>query len=135
MCINTGSYSTSAVSGSVSYPGTLHVFTVKKMCVFCKVYANTCACKYTCNPYICVYICIYIYKKYTWVGCQNLSCQFPLSAVRCLSLFSGVEKGLFLLYFCVYLRVPFYFGLGHEFHKEGRVVISLVFNFFKYQFG
>lgn len=70
---------------------------------------------------------IYIYS-HTWVGCQNLNCQFPLSAAKCLSLLSRMENGLLILYFCVYLCVPFYFGLGYEFHKEGRVVISFVLN-------
>ena len=37
-------------------------------------------------------------------------------------------KGVLILYFCLYLCVPFYFGLGHEFHKEGTVVISFVLN-------
>jgi hypothetical protein len=37
--------------------------------------------------------------------------------------------GLLILYFSVYLCVPFYLGLGHEFHKEGRVVISFPLNF------
>jgi len=77
----------------------------------------------------------YIYIKYTWVGCQNLNYQFPLSATKCLSLLSRMEKGLLILYFCLYLCVPFNFGLGHKFHKEGTVVISFVLNCLKYQFG
>jgi len=62
------------------------------------------------------------------MGCQNLNCQFPLSAAKFLSLLARMEKGLLILYSCVYLCVPFYFGLGHEFHKEGWVVISFVLN-------
>jgi hypothetical protein len=43
MCINMDSYSTAAVSGSLSYPSTLHMFTVQK----CIVHTNT-----RVNPYI-----------------------------------------------------------------------------------
>jgi hypothetical protein len=98
----------------------LYVFFKMCVCVHTHVHANT---------YIHIYIHIYIYIYiYTWVSCQYLNCQFPLSAAKCLSLLSGMEKRLLILYFCVYLCVPFYFGLGHEFHKEGTVVISFVLN-------
>ena len=61
-----------------------------------------------------------------WVGCQNLNCQFPLSAAKCLSLLSGMENFNFVL-LCASV-CSLFFGLGHEFHKEGRVVISFVLN-------